>query len=442
MRFVQITPGSGDSFYCENCLRDLDMVRALQGCGLDVVMVPLYLPVGAVQDVPIFFGGINVFLQQKLSVFRRTPRWVDRWFDSRRLLRWAGRKAGMTSARDLGETTMSMLQGRDGRQVKELNRLIEWLALEENRPDVVCLSDALLLGLAPTLRERLRVPVICLLQDEDGFVDGLGRPYAEQVWDLMQQRGRDVDGFVAVSRFYGDLMKARLAIPDEKLHVVPMGIPIDRYPPASAPSQVPAIGFLSRQYPSRGLDTLVDAFILLKKQDRFRRVRLHVGGGRSPADKPFIKTMCHRLAEAGALDDVTFSTDFSLEARLEFLRGLTLLAVPEKTPVAYGLYVLEALACGVPVVEPAIGVFPEILEQTGGGILYQDNTAKGLATALEALVADPDQAVRLGRQGREGVRRHYDVNQSAGRMLELCLQLTGGDRLDRDRVHSGQISPR
>ena len=423
MRFVQITPGSGDSFYCENCLRDLDMVRALQGRGLDVVMVPLYLPIDALQDVPIFFGGINVFLQQKLRLFRRTPRWIDRWLDSHGLLKWAGRKAGMTSARDLGETTMSMLQGRDGRQVKELDRLIEWLALEENRPDVVCLSDALLLGLAPTLRERLRVPVICLLQDEDGFVDGLGSPYAGQVWDLMRQRGRDVDGFVAVSRFYGDLMKARLAIPDERLHVIPMGIPIDRYPAAASLSQVPTIGFLSRQCPSRGLDRLVDAFILLKRQDRFRRVRLLVSGGRSPADEPFIKTMCHRLAEAGALDDVTFGTDFSFEARLGFLRGLTVLSVPEKAPVAYGLYVLEALACGVPVVEPAIGVFPEILEQTGGGVLYRDNTARGLAAAWEALVADPDQAFRLGQQGREGVRRHYDVNRAAGRMLELCLQL-------------------
>jgi glycosyltransferase involved in cell wall biosynthesis len=425
MRFVQITPGSGDSFYCENCLRDLDMVQAMQARGLDVVMVPLYLPIRGAGDTPIFFGGVNVYLQQKLPMFRKTPRWVDRWFDSRGLLRWAGRKAGMTSARDLGETTLSMLQGRDGMQAKELDRLIDWLCLEENRPDIVCLSDALLLGLVQALRERLKVPVICLLQDEDGFVDGLGSPYAERVWDLMRRQGGLVDGFVAVSGFYGGLMKERLAIPEAGMHVVPMGIRADKFQPASEPPAVPTIGFLSRQCPARGLDTLVDAFILLKKQERFKRVRLHVSGGRSQADEPFIKEMCHNLAEAGALDDVIFSTDFSFEARQEFLQGLTVLAVPEKMPVAYGLYVLEAQACAVPAVEPAIGVFPEILEQTGGGVLYQDNTAAGLAVALEPLLADPAKTHALGQNGREGLLRHYDVSRTAEQLIALARQVCG-----------------
>jgi glycosyltransferase involved in cell wall biosynthesis len=429
MRFVQITPGSGDNFYCENCLRDLDLVRAMRGRGVDMLMVPLYLPVGGqqglAQGVPIFFGGINVFLQQKLALFRRTPRWVDRWLDSRRLLYWAGRKAGMTSARDLGETTISMLQGRDGRQVKELDRLVEWLSLDAERPDVVCLSNALLLGLAPSLKQRLRVPVICLLQDEDGFVDGLGSPYAEQTWELMQRHATGVDAFVAVSRFYGGLMKERLRIAIDKVHVIPMGIPIDRYTASPAPSEVPTIGFLSRQCPAHGLDTLVDAFILLKRQDRFKPLRLRVSGGKSQADEPFIQGLRNRLAKAGVLEDVVFWTDFSQEAKQGFLSGVTVLSVPEKTPVAYGLYVLEALASGVPFVEPAIGVFSEIQEQTGGGVLYQDNTAKGLAAALEPLLADPGRAYRLGQRGREGLRRHYDVTQTVEQMIALSQRVCG-----------------
>jgi glycosyltransferase involved in cell wall biosynthesis len=432
MRFVQITPGSGDNFYCENCLRDLDLVRAMRGRGVDMLMVPLYLPVGGQQGpsqgVPIFFGGINVYLQQKLALFRRTPRWVDQWFDSRRLLGWAGRKAEMTSARDLGETTVSMLQGRDGMQVKELDRLVEWLSLDAERPDVVCLSNALLLGLAPALKQRLQVPAICLLQDEDGFVDGLGSPYAQQAWDLMQRHASHVDAFVGVSRFYGGLMKERLRIAGEKVHVIPMGIPIDRYAAAPAPSEVPTIGFLSRQCQARGLDTLVEAFLLLKRQDRFRSLRLCVSGGKSQSDEPFIQGLCSKLAKAGILDDVAFWTDFSQEAKQGFLTGLTVLTVPEKTPVAYGLYVLEALASGVPFVEPAIGVFPEILENTGGGVVYQDNTAKGLAAALESLLVDRDRAHRLGQQGREGLVRHYDVTQTAEQMIGLCRQLTGGSR--------------
>jgi glycosyltransferase involved in cell wall biosynthesis len=423
MRFVQITPGSGDHFYCENCLRDLDMIRALQGHGLDVVMVPLYLPIQGAGETPLFYGGVNVYLQQKLSLFRKTPRWLDRLFDSRGLLRWAGRKAGMTSAADLGQTTASMLQGRDGRQAKELDRLAEWLCLPQNRPDVVCLSDALLLGLAQGLRERLKVPVVCLLQDEDGFVDGLGSPYSGQVWDLMRQCGRHVDCFVAVSAFYAGLMKVRMAIPEGRIHVVPMGVDAARYQAAKGPPPVPTIGFLSRQCPDRGLDRLVEAFLLLKRQERFRPLRLHISGGRSQADEPFVRKMCDHLARAHSLDDVAFHTDFSFEARQEFLRGLTVLAVPEKTPVAYGLYVLEGLACGVPVAEPAIGVFPEILAQTGGGVLYQDNTGEGLAVALEPLLSEPVKARDLGLQGRQGLLKHYDVNRTAEQMIALIRQL-------------------
>ncbi len=427
MRFVQITPGSGDHFYCENCLRDLGLVRAMRAQGVDMLMVPLYLPIeglqGPIQGGAIFFGGINVYLQQKLALFRRTPRWVDRWFDSRGLLRWASRKAGMTNSRVLGETTVSMLQGRDGRQVKELDRLVEWLSVEAERADVVCLSNALLLGLAPALKERLRGSLICLLQDEDGFVDGLGSPYAERAWDLMRRHALHVDAFVAVSRFYAGLMKDKMHLAGEKVHVIPMGIPVDRYPTAAAPSELPTLGYLSRQCQARGLDTLVEAFLLLKRRERFKSLRLRISGGKSQADEPFIQALRTRLAKAGVLDDVAFWTDYSQEAKQEFLSGLTVLSVPEKTPVAYGLYVLEALACGVPVVEPAVGVFPEILENTGGGVLYKDNTAEGLAAALEPLLSDPGHAHRLGRQGREGMNRHYDVARTVERMMALSREV-------------------
>lgn len=433
MRFIQITPGSGDNFYCENCLRDLGLVQAMRGLGVDMLMVPLYLPIGGqqgpAQGVPIFFGGINVYLQQKLALFRKTPRWLDRALDSRTLLGWVGRKAGMTNSRVLGETTVSMLQGRDGRQVKELDRLVGWLSMEAERADVICLSNALLLGLAPALKERLRVPVICLLQDEDGFVDGLGSPYAQQAWDLMHRHASHVDAFVAVSRFYAGLMKEKMDLPGHKVHVIPMGIPVARYTAAPGPSEVSTLGFLSRQCPARGLDTLVEAFLLLKRQDRFRSLRLRVSGGKSQADEPFIQGLRSRLAKAGVLGDVTFWTDFSQEAKRGFLAGLTVLSVPEKTAVAYGLYVLEALACGVPVVQPAIGVFPEILGQTGGGVLVRENTAEGLAAALEPLLADREAAHRLGRQGREGVARHYEVAQTAERMVALTQEVCTGRSL-------------
>ena len=380
MKIVQISPGSGDNFYCENCLRDAALVKAIRQQGHDVMMVPLYLPLQAdkteqVSNAPIFFGGVNVYLQQKLGVFRKTPRWIDKVFDSRRLLEWAGRKAGMTSVRDLGETTISMLEGEHGRQVKELDRLVDWLLETEHDAEVVILSNILLGGLAGRIKDRLGVPVVCLLQDEDGFLDGLGSPYAEQAWEIVRRRAQEVDGFIAVSTYFARTMQERLDVPDSRMHVVHMGIDFDTYTPAAEAPAVPTIGFLSRMCPERGLETLVDAFLRLKKREGLEDAKLRISGGRSVADEPFLTRLRGKLSGAGVLEDVDFLDAFDRDAKHDFLRSLSVLAVPEPGPVAYGLYVLEALAMSVPVVEPAVGCFPETLEMTGGGVLYEPNTA-------------------------------------------------------------------
>ncbi|HSW01987.1 MAG TPA: glycosyltransferase family 4 protein [Sedimentisphaerales bacterium] len=428
MRIIQICPGSGDNFYCENCLRDAALVKAVRGLGHDVLMVPLYLPLQAdkveqVSNAPIFFGGVNVYLQQKLSLFRKTPRWIDRWFDSRGLLEWAGRKAGMTNARDLGETTISMLQGEDGRQVKELDRFVDWLVTEQQKPDLVCLSNVLLAGLARRIKQRLGVPVVCLLQDEDGFLDGLSSPYAERAWAVVHERVRDIDAFLAVSKYYGDTMAARLKVDAGSMHIVRMGVELDLYKPHDSGPAVPTIGFLSRMCRERGLDTLIDAFVLLKKNAKLRSAKLRVSGGRSLADEPFIKRQQDKLESAGILGDVEFLQAFDRDAKLAFLRTLSVLSVPEPRPVAYGLCVLEALAMGVPVVEPAIGCFPETIAATGGGVLYEPNTAERLAQSMEPLLLDSQIARRLGAEGRAGMLKAFDIGRTAGEMIRVYEQI-------------------
>ena len=428
MRIVQISPGSGDNFYCENCLRDAALVRAMRRLDHDVLMVPLYLPLQAdktepVSNAPIFFGGVNVFLQQKCALFRKTPRWIDRLFDSRRLLEWAARKAGMTSARDLGETTISMLEGDNGLQVKELDRFVDWLAETQQRPDAVCLSNILLGGLTRRIKEKLGVPVVCLLQDEDGFLDGLTRPYAERAWEIVRRLARDIDGFIAVSTYFARTMQERLGIEDRRMHVVHMGIDLKNYVPSPSRPPVPTIGFLSRMCPERGLETLVDAFMLLKSRDQLGAARLRISGGRSAADEPFIRRLQDKLENAGLLGDVDFLEAFDRDAKLDFLRGLSVLCVPERGPVAYGLYVLEALAMGVPVVEPAIGCFPETIEMTGGGVLYAPGPAETVAEALAPLLLDDEAAKKLGTEGRDGVRRAFDIEQTARKMVETCERI-------------------
>ncbi len=427
MRIIQITPSAGDSFYCENCLRDTALAQAMLKLGHDVLMTPLYLPLQTEPSdsagvSPIFFGGINVYLQQKSAFFRRTPRWLDRLFDSPKLLRWLSRHAGMTSARDLGQTTLSMLRGEQGRQTKELERLVEWLDTQDSKPDVVCLSNALLVGLARCIRQRIRAPVVCLLQDEDGFLDGLPSPYSQQAWQAVAERANDVDQFIAVSRYYADVMRQRLALHPDRVSVVYTGISLDGCESGQISPGAPAVGYLSRMCPDRGLDTLVEAFIRLKKKDKLKNAKLRICGGSTVDDRVFLERIRGKLISCGVMDDVEFVPDFGRDARRAFLRTLRVLSVPEKQPVAYGLYVLEALAAGVPVVQPAHGVFPELLEMTGGGVLCEPNRAEAFAAAIEPFLLETQYARQIGQQGRNAVFEKFNINQTARDLVRIYGQ--------------------
>ena len=225
MRIAQIVPGVGDTSTCVNCLRDAALLREFRKLGHEVLVVPLYLPFRPegrkpVGQVPIFFGGINVYLQQKSVLFRKTPRWLDRIFDNQKLLEWASRRFQMVNAQVLGQTTVSILKGRDGYQVKEFDRLNSWLNKKENRPDVVCLSNVLLAGLAKPLKQTIDVPIVCLLQDEDKFLDELAPPYNQQGWSILAECVREIDAFIAISEHYADVMKERLEIGQDEMNVV------------------------------------------------------------------------------------------------------------------------------------------------------------------------------------------------------------------------------
>src|SRR5215471_1662483 len=149
MRIAYITAGAA-GMYCGSCMRDNTLVAALQKQGHEALLVPTYTPITTdepdVSQKRVFFGGINVYLQQKLSLFRHTPWLFDRLFDAPRLLRWVSRFAVRTQAADLGELTVSMLQGEHGRQRKEFDKLLRWLE-RDIQPGLVNLTNALLSGL-------------------------------------------------------------------------------------------------------------------------------------------------------------------------------------------------------------------------------------------------------------------------------------------------------
>lgn len=416
MRIIQITPGTGN-FYCGACQRDHALVTTLRAMGHDVMLVPLYLPIvtdepRGLATEPIFFGGINVFLQQKSALFRNTPRWLDKLWDSKPLLRLSAKAAGMTRPHDLGVITLSMLRGEEGKQLKELERLLEWLK-SQPRPDVICLSNALLAGMARRLKSELGVPVVCALQGEDYFLDDLVAPYSTQAWAEMAKRAADVDLFIAVSRYFGEKMQKRLGIPPERVVVVYNGLRPDGYEPAPTPPQPPVLGYLAFMSQIKGLEALVDAFIWLKQRDRVKGLKLRAAGTLAPSSMAFIHKLEHKLKKAGFVDDAEFLPELDRPQKQVFLRGLSVFSVPATYGEAFGMYLLEAMASGLPLVQPRHGPFPELIEASGGGVLCAPDSTLALAEALEQVLLDPAGAQEMGRKGRAAVLETFSVDRMA-----------------------------
>jgi glycosyltransferase involved in cell wall biosynthesis len=417
MKIAYIVPGTGGTFYCENCVRDPSLLKALKEKGHDVVVVPMYLPLAASEtptrgDTPVFFGAVSTYLRQQYPLLRILPAALLRTFDSPALLNWAAKKAGSVRASGLEEMTLSMLLAEQGPHAAELDRLIAWLA-EQEKPDIVHLSNSLLVGLARRFKEKLHVPIVCTLQDEDSWLDAMREPLKQRIWDTLAERARDVDQFISVSRYYADVMIQRMHLQPERVNVVHIGIEPDIFHPAQLLFRPPVIGFVSRMSESMGLGVLIEAFVRLKTDARLARLRLRITGGHTGDDSRFIAGIQRRLRELHLQDDVDFILDFDTKTRLDFLQTLSVFTLPAPTASAFGLPVLEAIASGVPVVQPDVGAFRELIEITEGGVLYDHGDMDQYTDALKALLHDPERARMIGRHGRDRALRVFSVNRMA-----------------------------
>lgn len=428
MRILQLTPGTGH-FYCGNCLRDHALSVALRRQGHEATIVPLYLPF-QLEESPlprrerVHLGGINLYLQHQHPWMRRLPGFLRRWMDSPRLLRWSSKLGDMTDAASHAEMTLSMLRGPEGRQQWELGRLIDWLKQSGENPDVVMLCNALLIGMARPLREALGCAVLCTLQGEDAFLDALPPASSKQAWSLVREKAADVDALIAVSKYYAGVMRSRLGLAPTRVHVVYNGIDFDGFP-AAAPAWprnkgAPVIGSLARMCPEKGLITLVEAFIELRRRNRVPGAKLRVAGVMLKPDRRLVSRLQARLADAGVAADASFHPNMTRERKLAHLTSLDVFSTPSTYGEAFGLYLIEAMAAGVPVVQPSHGAFPELIEVTGGGVLCPPDDAGALADALEQVLLDPDLARRHAMSGFESARRLFSSDRMARDVAEVC----------------------
>jgi len=447
-RVAYLTSGAAGMF-CGSCLHDNTLARALSISGVDTVLVPTYTPIRTdEQDVSldrVFFGGISVYLEQKFPPFRWLPRWSTRWLDHPKMLGLVTRWGMNTSAADLGALTVSMLRGEHGHQRREVEQLVRWLA-DSLRPDLVCLSNVLIAGFIPALKEACDCPVLVTLQGDDIFLDDLPAPFQQQAETEIRRLVASVDGFLFHSQFYAQRMAARFNIPQEKIRRIPLGIEAADFescasralaaPGESLPAaggETRTIGYLARLAPEKGLHQLVDAFLALRRRPGNELYRLKIAGWLGAHRRAYAEEQFQRLRDAGLEQDFEYVGEVDRAGKVRFLESLDLLCVPTVYEEPKGLFVLEALAAGVPVVLPAHGAFPELIAATGGGLLVPPGNVERLADEIAKILGDDQLRRRLAAAGRAAVLGNWNAQAMAQQTLSIFRGYRPNDPTVRPR---------
>jgi glycosyltransferase involved in cell wall biosynthesis len=440
MRILSLTGGAG-SMYCGSCLKDNALAAELLRRGHDVVLTPVYTPTKTdetnVSGAHVFFGGISVFLEQHSAVFRHTPRFLDRLWDSTWALRLATKRSIKVDAKSLGEMTVSMLKGEQGFQAKEIDKLLEGLRTEKPF-DVFCLPYSLLLGMAEPLERVRTAPICCTLQGDDLFLDELGEPYRAQSMEMIRALSRHVDAFLAVSQYYFDYMPGYLGIPAAKMRLARLGINMEDFTSRRMrPAGPVTVGYFARVAPEKGFHVLVDAYRRLRKHPRSEGSRLLAAGYLPPEHREYLENARGVLRVAGLDGEFQYQGEMDRAQKIAFFRELDVLSVPATYEEPKGMFLLEAMASGVPVVQPRRGAFPEIVENTGGGLIVDADDPQALADAILALKEDPLLASSLGDAGARGVREHYTVARMADQ-VEAVYREVVGEVTEVTEFHNGE----
>ncbi len=415
MKIAYLITGSGGSFYCGNCYRDMLYVRAIRKVnGIDAKAIPLYLPPDKTTlkesgfDNNVFFGAISMYLREKVKFLRNMPAFFDKLLDTGLFLKLAAKQAGTTSSEGYEELTINMIEGNNAFRKSEVDRLVRYLS-RDGKPDIIHLSNALILGIARQLKKRMDVKVVCSLLNEDDWIDDMAEPFRSRAWGMIAQEAVYVDSFVTPSRYYKDFFIQRTGINGNNVSIIPLGFDPDNAPVRAVRPAPYAIGYFSRVNHHNGFDKLVDAFIELKRKDGIPGLTLNVCGGYTGADKQFLSAQIRKIREAGLSKYVHIYPDFQGEGKMRFINDVDVITVPVRKYDGYGLYLLEANASGIPVVQPDTGAFREIIGKTGGGIIYSPDTVEELASSLYGLLSDHERLAQLSSEGMQNVREKFSL---------------------------------
>lgn len=430
MKIVYIASGAAN-MYCGSCMHDNALAAGMKASGEDVSLFPLYTPMRldeeSVGERHIFYGGIKAYLMQK----------YPRPFVGRDLLfRIAGSQAllRLMPRFDIGsavdpvanaELTISMLKGESGNQRELLEEFVAWVR-STYQPDVIHVTNALLIGVVRQFKRSLQVPITCGLHGEDIFLEGLPEPYQSDALALIRERASDVDRFLAISTAYAEMFSNWAGLDRSKIDVVWPGIALKDYADMSSTSmgsRPPIIGFLARFVPEKGLHLLVDAFLHLHRSGEFPGLRLIAGGYVSRAYKPYIDGIRRMIKQNRLEDHIKLLGTLERADKLNFFKQIDVFSVPAPYREPKGISILEALAAGVPVVQPDHGAYPEWINATGGGLLHRPNDSVDLAEKLAILLRDATLRKKLGEQGRQGIFEKFSSERMAASTLAVMRTL-------------------
>lgn len=429
MRIIYIASGAAN-MYCGSCMHDNALAAGMKAAGEEVHLFPLYTPMRLdeenVGESQIFYGGIKAYLLQKY------PR---PFFGRDLLLKVAGAQAllRLMPRFDIGsavdpaanaELTISMLKGEEGNQRELLEELVGWIK-STYQPDLVHITNALLIGVAREFKRSLGVPITCGLHGEDIFLEGLPPSHQKEALNLIRERAADVDRFLAISGYYSGMFSKWVGLDETKVDVVYPGIALDDYRNLTpAPDTRPlTIGFLARFVPEKGLHLLVDAFIRLCRSGEFPNLQLVAGGYFSRAYKTYMDGIRRTIRENGVEHRVRLLGTLERADKLKFFQQIDVFSVPAPYREPKGISILEALAAGVPVVQPDHGAYPEWVNATQGGFLHSPHDSADLAEKLAALLRDSNLRLQMGQQGRRTIFEKFSSEAMAGSTLAAMRRL-------------------
>jgi glycosyltransferase involved in cell wall biosynthesis len=429
MKIVYLITGSGGSFYCGNCYRDMIYLRAIRKVpGINASAVPLYLPPDDMNtesgmDKNVFFGAVSMYLREKVPFLKNMPVFLDKLFDSGPMLKMAAQRAGTTRTEGLEEMTLNMIKGENAFPEKELQRLLNYVC-RDGKPDVIHLSNALIIGLARRIKKKLNVKIVCSLLNEDDWIDEMAEPYQSGAWELISREAHNVDVFLTPSTYYKELFISKTGISGNNFKVIPLGIDPGELANIEKQDNYPAIGYFCRISSQNGFDKLIDAFIELKAGNDLPGLTLHVSGGYTGDDKPFIADQIRKIKSSGLKGFVRIYPEFHGNSKQRFFSNIDIMSVPVRKHDGYGLYLLEANAAGIPVVQPATGAFPEIILRTTGGITYSPDTVSELSANLLKILKENELRIQLGKQGKDKVLSELSLEKMSEGLSKVYNSLS------------------